>query len=116
MEYRVLLSPFSNQLSRAFSLLFAAASRQAKQAWVCAGRPACLPPSLPACMPACLPAAFFIYVLFLSVSAEEGSLQKCAAHFCAAEDVGLRAFLAGGSYLQEKYVRILHTSNTPYMY
>jgi hypothetical protein len=101
IEYRILLSSFSNQLSRAFSPFC-----RGKQAWVCAGRPAGLPPCLLACLPACLPPSSFMFSL--SVSAEEGSLQKCAAHFSlslslslCADDVGLRAFLEGGSYLQE---------------
>jgi hypothetical protein len=105
MEYPLLLSSFSNQLSRAFSPFC-----RGKQAGMGLRRPAGLPAWLPPCLPACLPACRLLHLCSLSVSAEEGSLQKCTAHFSlsrslslslCADDVGLRAFLAGGSYLQE---------------
>ncbi len=114
MESRVLLSSFSNLLSRAFSPFC-----RSKQAWVCTGRPACLP----ACLPPCLPACRLLHLCSLCVSAEEGSLHKCAAHLSlslslslSAEDVGLRAFLAGGRYLQENtyvfYILRIHCIST----
>ncbi len=113
IEYRILLSSFSNQLSRAFSPFC-----RGKQAWVCAGRPAGLPPCLLACLPACLPPSSFMFSL--SVSAEEGSLQKCAAHFSLSLSVrrrrGFACISRGRQLPPRKYVRILHTSNTPYMY
>ncbi len=97
IEYRILLSSFSNQLSRAFSPFC-----RGKQAWVCAGRPAGLPPCLLACLPACR----LLHLCSLSLSLQKkgrcrNALRISLSLSLCADDVGLRAFLEGGSYLQE---------------
>jgi hypothetical protein len=115
MESRLLLSSFSNQLSRAFSPF--CRSKQAGKAGMGLRPPA----GRPASLPACLPAGFFIYVLSLSVSLQKrahcrNALRISLSLSVSAQKTWVCVHFSGAAVTPRKYVRILHTSNTLYMY